>query len=100
VIVRDHIFGHIETNDVIEQDHFGAGAEENQQRQSELERYRVKTDNDSGIVNDPNDWGLEHGDPDYILNLVKRIVTVSVETVRIVNDLPSMDVSAATMLTE
>ena len=28
-----------------------------------LDRYRVTTDKDSGIVNDPNDWGSEIGDP-------------------------------------
>jgi predicted helicase len=55
-----------------------------------LERYRVKTDKDSGIVNDPNDWGIEHGDPEYILNLLKRIVTVSSETVAIVKALPPL----------
>jgi len=58
-----------------------------------LERYRVKTDKDSGIVNDPNDWGIEHGDPEYILNLIKRIVTVSVETVAIVKALPPLIVA-------
>ncbi|WP_104133046.1 type ISP restriction/modification enzyme [Cryobacterium sp. M91] len=55
-----------------------------------IERYRVKPDLDSGIVNDPNDWAAEHDDPEYILNLLKRIVTVSVETVAIVNALPSL----------
>ena len=55
-----------------------------------IERYRVKTDKDSGIVNDPNDWATEHDDPEYILNLLKRIVTVSVETVAIVNALPPL----------
>ena len=59
-----------------------------------LERYQVKTDKASGIRNDPNDWGLEHGDPEYILNLVKRIVTVSVETVAIVKVLPPLHVGA------
>jgi predicted helicase len=59
-----------------------------------LERYQVKTDKASGIRNDPNDWGLEHGDPEYILNLVKRIVTVSVETVATVKALPSLRISA------
>ena len=56
-----------------------------------LERYQVKKDKPSGIVNDPNDWGLEHGNPRYILDLLKSIVTVSVETVRIVKALPSLD---------
>lgn len=55
-----------------------------------LERYQVKTDKASGIVNDPNDWGREHGEPLYIFDLVRRIVRVSVETVRIVTALPSL----------
>ncbi len=55
-----------------------------------LDRYQVKKDTASGIVNDVNDWGLEHGEPRYILDLVKRIVTVSVETVDIVRGLPEL----------
>lgn len=57
-----------------------------------LERYQIKVDKPSGIVNDPNDWGKEHGDPRYIVDLVKRITRVSVETVRIVNGLPALDI--------
>ena len=60
-----------------------------------IERYQVKTDKASGIVNDPNAWGDEHGDPRYILDLLKRITTVSVETVKIVNGLPSLEVVGA-----
>jgi len=56
-----------------------------------IERYQVTTDKDSGIVNDPNDWATEHNDPAYILNLVKRVVRVSVETVQIVKTLPALD---------
>lgn len=56
-----------------------------------IERYQVTTDKDSGIVNDPNDWAAEHDDPAYILNLFKRLVRVSIETVRIVNALPALD---------
>ncbi|MFZ2175191.1 MAG: hypothetical protein WAW17_14400 [Rhodococcus sp. (in: high G+C Gram-positive bacteria)] len=44
----------------------------------------------SGIVNDPNDWCDEHNDPRYIVELVKRIVTVSVETMKIVDNLPEL----------
>ncbi|MBT1674265.1 DEAD/DEAH box helicase [Curtobacterium flaccumfaciens] len=55
-----------------------------------LERYQVKTDKASGIVNDPNDWGAEHGNPAYIVELIQRIVTVSVDTVRIVSGLPAL----------
>lgn len=56
-----------------------------------IERYQVTTDKDSDIVNDPNDWAAEHDDPAYILNLVKRVVRVSVETVRIVKALPPLE---------
>ena len=55
-----------------------------------LDRYRVTTDKASGIVNDPNDWGLEIGDPRYIIDLVKRVTTVSVETMSIVRALPPL----------
>ena len=58
-----------------------------------LERYQVKTDKASGIVNDPNAWGEEHGNPNYILDLLKSIVTVSVETVQIVKSLPPLRIA-------
>ena len=57
-----------------------------------LERYRVRLDPDSSITNDPNAWGLEHGDPEYILDLLKRIVTVSVESVALIKGLPDLDI--------
>ena len=53
-----------------------------------MERYQLKRDTDSGITNNPNDWS---DDPRYILDLVKRIVRVSVETVKIVNSLPALN---------
>lgn len=53
-------------------------------------RYQAKTDKASHIVNDPNDWSREVGDPRYILDLLARVVTVSVETVRIVKSLPPL----------
>ncbi len=56
-----------------------------------IERYAVTTDKASGIVNDPNDWCAEQGEPRYIIDLVKRVVRVSVETVRIVNALPPIE---------
>jgi predicted helicase len=52
----------------------------------------VKTDKPSGIVNDPNDWSREVGDPRYILDLLARIVTVSIETNKIVDNLPPLDI--------
>ena len=54
------------------------------------ERYYIKTDKDSGIVNDPNDWCDEYGDHRYIIDLVKRVVTVSVKTMEIVDSLPEL----------
>lgn len=57
-----------------------------------MERYQVKTDKASGIVNDPNDCADEQGNPRYILDLIARIVTVSVETVKIVKSLPPLDI--------
>ncbi|HRL50069.1 MAG TPA: damage-inducible protein, partial [Propioniciclava sp.] len=57
-----------------------------------IDRYQVKTDKDSGIVNDPNKWGREHGDPRYIVDLIKRVTRVSVETMKIVDSLPSLPI--------
>jgi predicted helicase len=56
-----------------------------------MERYAVTTHKDSGLINDPNLWTLEHDDPEYILNLVKRVVRVSLETVTIVEGLPPLN---------
>ena len=53
-----------------------------------MERYQVKPDKASGIVNDPNAWS---DDPRYILDLVKRVVRVSLETLRIVGELPRLE---------
>ena len=56
-----------------------------------MERYAVTTDKDSGIVNDPNDWCDEQGDPRYIIDLVKRVIRVSIETMEIVKVLPAIN---------
>ncbi len=53
-----------------------------------IDRYQVRTDGKSGITNDPNDWATEHGQPRYIIDLVKRVTAVSVRTVEIVRNLP------------
>lgn len=49
-----------------------------------------QTDKASGILNDPNDWAAESGDPRYIIDLLARIVTVSLETMQIVDALPPL----------
>lgn len=56
-----------------------------------MERYQDKTDKDSQIRNNPNDWGIEHGNPRYILDLLLSIINVSCQTVDIVNNLPEVD---------
>jgi len=52
-----------------------------------IDRYQRKVDKASGIVNDPNDWCDEHDDPQYIVNLIQRVTTVAVETMKIVDHL-------------
>lgn len=52
-----------------------------------MERYQVTVDKASGIKNDPNEWSE---DPRYIVDLLKRIVRVSLESVRIVKALPAL----------
>ena len=54
-----------------------------------LDRYQVKTDPASGIVNDPNTWSK---DPRYIVDLLARIVAVSLESVAIVERLPPLGI--------
>jgi predicted helicase len=56
-----------------------------------MDRYQFSKEKDSQIVNDPNDWAREHNDPQYILNLLKRIITVSLDTMKIVNKLPALN---------
>ena len=56
-----------------------------------VERQCVKTDKDSGIVNDANDWAIETmHNPRYPLELFLRVITVSLETLKIVKDLPTL----------
>ena len=51
-----------------------------------VDQYRVKTDKRSGIVNDPN----RADDPQYIVKLIGKVITVSLETVDIINKLPDL----------
>lgn len=58
-----------------------------------MERQSVTTDKASGIVKDANDWATETvGDPRYPLSLLLRVVTVSLETMKIVRALPALDI--------
>ena len=49
-----------------------------------IDQYRVKVDKRSGIVNDPN----RADEPRYIVDLVGRVISVSLQTVEIVAGLP------------
>ena len=49
-----------------------------------IDQYRIKTDKRSGITNDPN----RTDDPQYIVKLIAKVITISLETVALVNDLP------------
>ncbi|MCH2013360.1 endonuclease [Acinetobacter pittii] len=58
-----------------------------------MERQGVSTHKDSGIVNDANDWAIETmGDARYPLDLFLRVITVSLETMKIVRSLPKLDI--------
>ncbi len=58
-----------------------------------VERQCVKTDKASGIVNDANDWAIETmNNPRYPLELFLRVITVSLETMKIVKSLPALDI--------
>ena len=55
-----------------------------------IDQYRVKTDKRSGIVNDPN----RADNPQYIVKLTGKVITVSLETVEIVEGLPDLGLPA------
>lgn len=60
-----------------------------------MDRYQVRTDKDSGILNDPNRYS---DDPRYIVDLLLRVVNVSLGTLDIVNRLPDRDPRVASAL--
>lgn len=58
-----------------------------------MERQAVTTHKESGIVNDANLWATETmGDASYPLKLFQRVITVSLETMKIVRVLPRLDI--------
>ncbi|WP_416881275.1 DEAD/DEAH box helicase [Marivita sp.] len=58
-----------------------------------VDRYNPNTKKGSDIVNDPNRYAIETmGDPRYPYDLLRRIITVSLETVKIVKSLPKLDI--------
>ena len=57
-----------------------------------IDRYHVKTDKASGIVNDPNNFLREQGRPDAVVDLIKRLVTVSMRTQELLETLPALEI--------
>jgi len=53
-----------------------------------IDQYQVSTDKRSGITNDPN----RADDPEYIMRLIGQVITVSVETVKIVKAFPKFEI--------
>ncbi len=53
-----------------------------------IDQYQVSTDKRSGIVNDPN----RADDPEYIVRLIGQVITVSLETITLVHNLPTLAV--------
>lgn len=51
-----------------------------------VDQYRVSKDKRSGIVNDPN----REDDPEYVVRLIGQVVTVSLETVKLVRELATL----------
>jgi predicted helicase len=52
-----------------------------------IDQYQVSTDKRSGITNDPN----RADDPEYIVRLVGQVITVSLETTKLVNSLGAFE---------
>ena len=58
-----------------------------------MERQSVTTDKDRGFTNDANLWATETmGNAKYPLELFLRVVTVSLETMKVVNALPKLNI--------
>ncbi|WP_221931956.1 type ISP restriction/modification enzyme [Paracoccus sp. M683] len=58
-----------------------------------MERQAIRQDKDSGIINDANDYANETvGDPRYPFDLLRRVITVSLETIKIVRALPPLEI--------
>ena len=61
-----------------------------------MERQAVTTHKESGIVNDANLWAIETmHDAAYPLKLFQRVITVSLETMKIVRALPRLDIAVS-----
>ena len=61
-----------------------------------MERQAVTAHKESGIMNDANLWATETmNDPAYPLKLFQRVITVSLETMKIVRALPRLEIAVS-----
>ncbi|CAC8563207.1 DEAD/DEAH box helicase [Staphylococcus sp. EG-SA-6] len=56
-----------------------------------MDQYQLKTDKKTGITDDPN---LYSDNPKYILNLILSIITVSMKTLELVEQLPKFELES------
>ena len=52
-----------------------------------IDQYQISTDSRSSIINDPN----RDDEPDYIVKLIGRVITVSLETQKLIARLPALE---------
>ena len=57
-----------------------------------IDQYQISTDKRSGIKNDPNRLHGDDADPEYIVRLIGQVISVSLETVRLVNQLAALPI--------
>jgi predicted helicase len=58
-----------------------------------MERQCISPHKESGIINDANDWAIETmHNPKYPMELFQRVITVSLETMKIIKSLPKLDI--------
>ena len=62
--------------------------------ESVIDRFQVKTDKVSGIVDDPNGWSREVQDARYVIDLLARILKVNLETMKAVDNLRPLAIRA------
>ena len=53
-----------------------------------IDQYQVSTDKRSGIKNDPN----REDEPDYIVKLIGKVITISLETQQLISKLPPLEI--------
>ncbi|MCY4554294.1 MAG: helicase [Candidatus Poribacteria bacterium] len=51
-----------------------------------IDRYKIKTEKNNGILNNPNGW---FENPRDLITAIERIVYVSVESTKIIEELPT-----------